>query len=61
MSAQFMSVREVAKYLNVSTSWIYRNAARSGLTPYRFGAGTNAKIRFRASEIEAWVRQQSGM
>ncbi|AWT46801.1 helix-turn-helix domain-containing protein [Streptomyces actuosus] len=58
MTAQFMSVRETANYLNVSISWIYRHATRSGLTPYRFGAGTNAKIRFKRSEVEAWTKQQ---
>ncbi|MFK0283082.1 helix-turn-helix domain-containing protein [Streptomyces sp. NPDC090499] len=58
MSGEFMTIQETAEYLNVSTSWIYRNATRSGLTPYRFAAGTNAKIRFRVSEVEAWIRQQ---
>ncbi|MEV5843494.1 helix-turn-helix domain-containing protein [Streptomyces sp. NPDC051985] len=58
MHREFMTVQETATYLNVSPSWIYRNAAPSGLTPYRFAAGTNAKIRFRTSEVEAWVRQQ---
>ncbi|MFE9730133.1 helix-turn-helix domain-containing protein [Streptomyces sp. NPDC005863] len=50
-----MSVREVAEYLNVSASWIYKNANRSGLTLYRFGSGANAKIRFRRSDVEAWL------
>ncbi|MFK0160661.1 helix-turn-helix domain-containing protein [Streptomyces sp. NPDC090493] len=58
MSGEFMTVQETAEYLNVSASWIYRNATRSGLTPYRFTAGANAKIRFRVSEVEAWIRQQ---
>ncbi|MFF4019771.1 helix-turn-helix domain-containing protein [Streptomyces sp. NPDC001843] len=58
MTAQFMSVREIAEYLHVSVSWIYRNATHSGLAAYRFGAGRNAKIRFKVSEVEAWVRQQ---
>ena len=58
---QFMSVKEVAEYLNVSTSWIYRNANHSGLIPYRFGVGANAKIRFKASEVEAWVKQQRAL
>jgi excisionase family DNA binding protein len=53
-----MSVKEVAEYLNVSISWIYRSATHSGLVPYRFGNGANAKIRFKASEVEAWVKQQ---
>lgn len=58
MKAQFMSARETAEYLNVSVSWIYRNASGSGLAPYRFGSGVNAKIRFKASEVEAWAKQQ---
>ncbi|MFF3501053.1 helix-turn-helix domain-containing protein [Streptomyces sp. NPDC003247] len=58
MTVQFMSVRETATFLNVSASWIYKNAARAGLAPYKFGSGVNAKIRFRRSDIEAWVRQQ---
>ncbi len=54
----FMSVREVAEYLNVSTSWVYRNASQAGLIPYRFGVGANAKLRFKASEVYAWVKRQ---
>ncbi|MFC9502674.1 helix-turn-helix domain-containing protein [Streptomyces sp. NPDC057002] len=53
-----MDVRETAEYLNVSTSWLYKNSARSGLANYRFGTGSNAKIRFKVSEVEAWVKQQ---
>lgn len=61
MAAQFMDVRETAEYLNVSISWLYKNSARSGLATYRFGAGSNAKIRFKVSEVEAWVKQQQVM
>ncbi len=61
MAAQFMSVREVSEYLNVSTSWVYRNATHSGLVPYKFGVGANAKIRFKASEVEVWVKQQRAL
>jgi transposase len=56
MTPQFMSVRQTAEYLNVSISWIYKNAAKSG--PYRFGAGPNAKIRFKISDVEAWLKHQ---
>ncbi|WP_375136638.1 helix-turn-helix domain-containing protein [Streptomyces sp. A244] len=56
-----MDVRETAEYLNVSISWLYKNSARSGLAVYRFGTGPNAKIRFKASEVEAWVKQQREM
>ncbi|MEU5200941.1 helix-turn-helix domain-containing protein [Streptomyces scabiei] len=55
---QFLDVRETAEYLNVSISWLYKNAARSGLAIYRFGTGENSKIRFEVSEIETWVKQQ---
>ncbi|GHF21123.1 hypothetical protein GCM10014715_89220 [Streptomyces spiralis] len=58
MAVQFMGIRETADYLNVSVSWLYKNAARSGLAIYRFGPGSNAKIRFKVSEVEAWVKQQ---
>ncbi|MFJ3824292.1 helix-turn-helix domain-containing protein [Streptomyces nodosus] len=53
-----MDIGEVAEYLNVSVSWLYRNAARSGLVPYRFGVGKNAKIRFEVIEVVRWVEQQ---
>ncbi|MFH9819609.1 helix-turn-helix domain-containing protein [Streptomyces sp. NPDC017230] len=53
-----MDVKETAEYLNVSTSWLYKNSVHSGLVMYRFGAGVNAKIRFKVSEVEAWVKQQ---
>lgn len=58
MAIQFMTAQETATYLNVSISWIYKKAAQAGLTPYKFGAGRNAKIRFKISEVEAWTRQQ---
>ncbi|MFJ6701247.1 MULTISPECIES: helix-turn-helix domain-containing protein [unclassified Streptomyces] len=53
-----MTAQETAKYLNVSISWIYKNATQVGLNPYRFGAGRNAKIRFKLPEVEAWTKQQ---
>ncbi|MYU06657.1 helix-turn-helix domain-containing protein [Streptomyces sp. SID8366] len=56
-----MSVRETAEYLNVSISWIYKNSAKSGLASYRFGAGPNAKLRFKISDVEAWLKQQRAM
>ncbi|MFF9808455.1 helix-turn-helix domain-containing protein [Streptomyces coeruleorubidus] len=56
-----MDIKETAEYLNVSVSWLYKNAKRSGLAIYRFGPGSNAKIRFRISEVESWVKQQQVM
>ncbi|GHA03048.1 hypothetical protein GCM10010303_10440 [Streptomyces purpurascens] len=58
MTVRFMDVRETAEYLNVSISWLYKNSVRCGLATYRFGTGSNAKIRFKVSEVEAWVKQQ---
>jgi excisionase family DNA binding protein len=58
MVAQFMSVRETAEYLNMSVAWVYKNARKNGMVPYRFSAGRNAKIHFNVSEVEAWVKQQ---
>lgn len=55
---QFMSVRETAEYLNMSIPWVYREAPRLGLRPYRFGRGRNAKIQFNAAEVRAWISQQ---
>ncbi|MFD9075621.1 helix-turn-helix domain-containing protein [Streptomyces lasiicapitis] len=53
-----MDVKQTAEFLNVSAAWLYKNATKLGLAPYKFGAGRNAKIRFKASEVEAWVKQQ---
>lgn len=61
VTVQFMDVKETAEYLNVSVSWLYKNSAHSGLVMYKFGAGVNAKIRFKVSEVESWVRQQRVM
>ncbi|MFD8970769.1 helix-turn-helix transcriptional regulator [Streptomyces sp. NPDC059568] len=58
MATQFMDVRETAEYLNMSVAWVYREAQGLGLTPYKFGRGRNAKIQFRVSEVQAWVKQQ---
>ncbi|WP_353962247.1 helix-turn-helix domain-containing protein [Streptomyces sp. NBC_00654] len=58
MPAQFMTAKELAEHLNMSLVWVYREAARSGLTPYKFGTGRNAKIQFKVSEVQAWIGNQ---
>jgi excisionase family DNA binding protein len=45
-----VSVEEVAKYLNVSTSWIYRNRESRNLPHKRVGK----HLRFLISEIQEW-------
>ncbi|MYV71658.1 helix-turn-helix domain-containing protein [Streptomyces sp. SID2131] len=58
MGQIFMNAKETAKYLNMSVPWVYREAARAGLVPYRFGSGRNAKLQFKVAEVQAWVKQQ---
>jgi excisionase family DNA binding protein len=45
-----VSVEEVAKYLNVSRSWIYRNRKRRNVPHKRVGK----HLRFLISEIQEW-------
>ncbi|MFJ5121339.1 MULTISPECIES: helix-turn-helix domain-containing protein [unclassified Kitasatospora] len=57
MAQQSVSVRETAEYLNTSVPWVYREASRMGLIPYRFGSGKNTKLQFKVSDVQAWVKQ----
>ncbi|MFD9456677.1 helix-turn-helix domain-containing protein [Streptomyces sp. NPDC059985] len=52
-----MTAKELAEHLNMSLAWVYREAERSGLTPYKFGSGRNAKIQFKVSEVQTWIGQ----
>ncbi|MFB7124594.1 helix-turn-helix domain-containing protein [Kitasatospora sp. NPDC056273] len=58
MTSQFMTVKQTAELLNMSVQWVYREAPRAGLAPYRFGSGRNAKLQFKVTEVNAWVKQQ---
>ncbi|MEU3403591.1 helix-turn-helix domain-containing protein [Streptomyces sp. NPDC006670] len=58
MSAQFMTVKQLAEHLNMSVPWVYREAARTGLVAYKFGAGRNAKIQYSVPEVQKWIYQQ---
>ncbi|WP_370105677.1 helix-turn-helix domain-containing protein [Streptacidiphilus sp. BW17] len=53
-----MDARETAEYLNVSVQWVYREAPRMGLVPYKFGGGQNSKIQFKISEVDHWIKQR---
>ncbi|MEV6210442.1 helix-turn-helix domain-containing protein [Kitasatospora sp. NPDC051914] len=53
-----MDAKQTAEYLNMSVPWVYREAARVGLVPYRFGRGRNAKPQFKVVEVQAWIKQQ---
>lgn len=58
MPASFMNARQTAEYLNMSITWVYRDAPKLGLQPYKFGHGPSAKLQFKISEVHAWARQQ---
>ncbi|MFJ5546805.1 helix-turn-helix transcriptional regulator [Streptomyces sp. NPDC093225] len=58
MSNEFISAKQLAAQLSMSVSWVYREANRSGLISYRFGVGRSAKIRFKVSEVNSWIRQR---
>ncbi|MFD6994418.1 helix-turn-helix domain-containing protein [Streptomyces sp. NPDC059943] len=53
-----MDARQTARYLNVSLTWVYRDARRCGLKAYRFGRGKNAKIQFKTVDVLKWLEQQ---
>ena len=58
MPAQFMDASQTAEYLNMSLTWVYRDAPGLGLVPYKFGRGRNAKLQFKISDVQAWARQR---
>ncbi|MFJ5519504.1 helix-turn-helix transcriptional regulator [Streptomyces griseoluteus] len=53
-----MNARQTAEYLNMSITWVYRDAPKLGLQPYKFGYGRSAKLQFKVSEVQAWAQQQ---
>ncbi|WP_407697234.1 helix-turn-helix domain-containing protein [Streptomyces kebangsaanensis] len=53
-----ISAQETAELLNMSVTWVYRDAVRCGLTPYKLGSGRNAKIQFKRSDVLKWLEQR---
>lgn len=53
-----MNAKQTAQYLNMSITWVYRDAPKLGLTPYKFGNGRSAKLQFKITDVHAWARQQ---
>ncbi|MEU1073667.1 MULTISPECIES: helix-turn-helix domain-containing protein [unclassified Streptomyces] len=53
-----MDTSEVAVMLNMSTSWVYREASKLGLKGYKLGRGRNAKVLYKRIEIFKWLEQQ---
>ncbi|RST20456.1 DNA-binding protein [Streptomyces sp. WAC04770] len=53
-----LDTAELATLLNMSTTWVYREAGKLGLRGYKLGRGRNAKVHYRKSEVLAWLEQQ---
>ncbi|MFD8555333.1 helix-turn-helix domain-containing protein [Streptomyces fradiae] len=49
---------EVATMLNMSTSWVYKEASKLGLKGYKLGRGRNAKVLYKRAELFKWLEQQ---
>lgn len=58
MAPYLMDAKETANFLNMSVTWVYRDAPRLGLRPYKFGRGRNAKIQFKTDDVLKWLEQQ---
>ncbi|PAK25854.1 hypothetical protein CJD44_13845 [Streptomyces sp. alain-838] len=52
--SRYLGVQEAAAYLNMSPRWMYRESQRHGLPRYYFGG----KLRFKATDLDAWAQQQ---
>ena len=53
-----MDTSEVAAMLNMSTSWVYKEASKLGLKGYKLGRGRNAKVLYKRAEVFKWLEQQ---
>ncbi|GAA2930836.1 hypothetical protein GCM10011428_55340 [Streptomyces violaceus] len=53
-----MDCSELAEMLNMSISWVYREAPKLGLRGYKLGRGRNAKVLYKRSEVFKWLEQR---
>ena len=58
MGPHLMDAQQTAQFLNMSLTWIYRDAPRCGLKGYKLGGGRNAKLQFKTAEVIKWLEQQ---
>jgi excisionase family DNA binding protein len=52
---ELLTTREVADLLGMSMSWVLKHWQAGNLPGYKLGAGASSPIRFKRSEIEAWL------
>ena len=55
-SDRLLSVEEVAKLLGKSKSWVYKRSLLNEISRHKIGG----HLRFRRSEIEAWIDVRAG-
>lgn len=53
-----MDTSELAAMINMSESWVYREARKLGLKGYKLGRGRNAKVQYKRSDVFRWLEQQ---
>ncbi|RMI46756.1 helix-turn-helix domain-containing protein [Streptomyces triticirhizae] len=53
MKNTLWTVKDLAKFLDKPTSWVYENHAREKVPSYRIGQ----QLRFRPHEIEQWLHE----
>lgn len=58
MGPHLMDAHQTARFLNMSLTWVYRDARRCGLKAYKLGNGKNAKIQFKTADVMRWLEQQ---
>jgi predicted DNA-binding transcriptional regulator AlpA len=54
-SEPLFSMEDAAKYLGMSTKWMYRNYKM--LAHILIGSGSKPRIKFRRCDLDAWVRR----
>lgn len=52
---RWITLKEAAAHLNVSSSYLYQKGDSVGIPRYRIGN----KYRYKLSELDAWVQSQS--
>lgn len=53
-SERWITLKEAAAHLNVSTSWLYQKAPLAGVPMAKIGN----KYRFLASDLDAWMKKE---
>lgn len=58
MAEQLLTIEEAAKLLGLTRQGMYSARARgTGPPAYRLGPGPRSQLRYRASDIDAWLER----